>query len=254
MPLIDSSDPLRVVVFFSGSASGARYLADYDPKFTEKYELVGAVTDDPDAPGVSLLTDRDIPVITHDIQAFYAERSADTSDLEIREEYDAETAAKIDRFTPDVLLLSGYLWILTAPVIETYPTINVHPADLTITDADGDRVYVGFDPVYDAITDGQPETRSSVHLVTAGVDAGPLLVRSRPIPVHQPLVTSLQEYDATDGLRDYADAHQEWMKWAADGPSLAAALDAIADEQIEEVDGELQIHGQPGPIDLAESE
>ncbi len=254
MTLIDSPSPLRVVVFFSGSASGARYLADHDPNYGGKYELVGAVTDDPDAPGVSLLAERDIPVVTHDIQAFYADRSADTSDLAIREEYDADTVDKIDRFNPDLILLSGYMWILTDPVIETYPTINVHPADLTITDEDGDRVYVGFDPVHDAIIAGQPETRSSVHLVTAGVDAGPLLVLSRPLPVHQPLVSSLKEYDAPEALRDYADAHQEWMKWDADGPSLAAALAAIADQQFEEIDGELHIDGQTAPIDLADSE
>lgn len=253
MSLIDKSDPLRVVVFFSGSASGARYLTDYDPNYRTKYEIVGAVTDDPDAPGLSLLSDRDIPVVTHDIQAFYAERSADTSDLELREEYDAATVEKIDEFAPDVILLSGYMWILTHPVIATYPTINVHPADLTITDENGERVYVGYDPVYDAIAAGEPETRSSVHLVTAGVDAGPILVRSQPLPVHQPLVSCLQQYNQPDALRDYANAHQEWMKWEADGPSLAAALAAIADQQIEQIDGDLQINGQPAPIELTET-
>lgn len=254
MTLYDGPGPLRVVVFFSGSASGARYLADHDPNYDTTYEVVGAVTDDPDAPGVALLSNREIPVVTHDIHSFYADRSADTSDLEIREEYDAATIDKIDRFAPDLILLAGYMWILTAPVIETYPTINVHPADLTITDENGDRVYVGADPVFDAIVAGESETRSSVHLVTAGVDAGPLLVRSRPLSVHQPLVTSLQEHEATDALRDYADAHQEWMKWEADGPSLAAALAAIADRRIDVVDGEVHIDDQPGQIDLAESD
>ncbi|MDY7082683.1 MAG: hypothetical protein SXQ77_09820, partial [Halobacteria archaeon] len=83
----------------------------------------------------------------------------------------------------------------------------------------GERVYTGFDPVYDAIVaGGELYTRSSVHLVTSDVDKGPIVVLSRPFEVHRELVDSLKEHDAEEALRDYVEAHQEWMKWEGDGP------------------------------------
>ncbi|MDX1745486.1 MAG: formyltransferase family protein, partial [Halobacteriales archaeon] len=191
MVVHDDDRPLRVVVFFSGGASGFRYLADHDPEFDEAYEVVGGFSDDPDCAGVGRLRRRGIPVETRDLRAFYAEREAETRDLGVRAEFDAATASTIDRFDPDLVLLSGYMWIVTAPLMEAYPILNVHPADLTIEDEDGSRRFVGYNPVYDAIAAGQDETRSSVHFVTEDVDEGPIVAVSRPFPVYGELVATL---------------------------------------------------------------
>ena len=251
MPVFDADRPLRVVVFFSGGASGARYLLDHDPACGERYEVVGAFTDDPDAPGVEALAQRGVEVEAHDLEAFCEERGAAVGDMEVRAAFDAETAARVERFDADLVVLSGYMRILTAPVIEAYPVLNVHPADLTVTDDDGDRVYVGADAVHDAIVDGRAATRSTVHLVTAGVDEGPLLVRSRPFPVRREQVETLQAFAAGDALRDYADAHQEWMKWDGDGPALATALALVADGKVGFApEGGLVVDGEPGPYDM----
>ncbi|MFQ3294831.1 MAG: phosphoribosylglycinamide formyltransferase-1 [Halobacteriales archaeon] len=250
MTLFDADRPLRVVVFFSGSASGFRYLANNDDSFGEAYTVVGGFTDDPDCPGVDHLERHDVPVESNDIEAFYAERNADPGDMTVREEFDEHATSLIDRFDADLVLLSGYMWILTEPVLDAYPVLNVHPADLTIEDDDGKRVYVGADPVYDAVRAGENQTRSSVHAVTAHVDAGPVLVRSKPLEVHRPLVESLLEYGADDAFRDYVDAHQEWMKWEGDGPAIAAALQLIAAGRVALKGGRAVIDGEPGPDDL----
>lgn len=249
----EADRPLRVVVFFSGGASGFRYLAEYDPNFGDEYEVVAGVTSDPDAPGIAALDESGIPVETHDIEAFYDDRGASLTDLDVREEYDGLTAEAIDPYEADLILLSGYMWILTGPITDRYPIINVHPADLTIEDSDGDRRYIGADPVYDAITDGVEETRSSVHFVTEEVDAGSILVRSRPLPVHRALVTDLLEYDAEGGVREYANAHQEWMKWEGDGPAIAKALELIAAGRVAYENGVVTIDGNRGYLDLEES-
>ena len=252
MDAFDADRPLRVVVFFSGGASGFRYLAEHDPNFGETYEVVGGFTTDPDCSGGDALESRDVPVEAHDIRAFYHERGAEPTDLDVRTAFDAETRERIGRFEPDLLLLSGYMWILTDPLLETYPILNVHPADLTITDDDGERTYVGKNPVYDAIRDGRPETRSSVHFVTPGVDEGPVLVLSKPFPVHADLVETLLEFDSGEALRSYADAHQEWMKWEGDGPALAKALELISEGRVELEGGEALVDGEPGPYELSE--
>jgi folate-dependent phosphoribosylglycinamide formyltransferase PurN len=234
---------LRVFVFFSGGASGLRYLADEDPNYGEKYEVVGAFTDVPDAPGVEFVRQKGVPLETNDLEEFYAERDAPTTDLDVREEFDAETRAMISSYEPDVILLSGYMRILTSPVVSEYPIVNVHPADLRIED-DGERVYTGFDPVRDAVLAGETETRSSVHLVTEDVDDGPLLVVSPPFPVEREMVETLRERNE-DALDEYLDAHQEWMKWKGDGPALAKTLELADDGRIDLGTGEVDEKKEP---------
>ena len=233
-------DKLRVFVFFSGGASGFRYLADDDPLYGDAYEVVGGFTDSPDAPGVDALRDRGVPVESTDIEDFYDERDAPTTDIDVREEFDARTLELVEPYEPDLILLSGYMRILTSPVVSSFPVINVHPADLRVED-DGERVYTGFDPVRDAVIAGEDETRSSVHLVTEDVDDGPLLVVSRPFPVERDMVETLRERDE-EALNGYLEAHQEWMKWKGDGPALAKALELAAEGRVDlrtgEVDGE----------------
>jgi phosphoribosylglycinamide formyltransferase-1 len=250
MALYEGDPPLRVVALFSGGASGVRYLREHDPAYGDAYEVVGAVTDDPDAPGIEHLEAADVPVVTRDIRAFYEERGADTGDMDVRAAFDRGTADRIAEFDPDLVVLSGYMWVLTAPVVDAYPVVNVHPADLTVTDEDGERVYVGPDVVYDAVVAGEPATRSSVHLVTTDVDAGPVLVRSEPHAVNRELVETLRAFGADEALRDYVDAHQEWMKWTGDGPALAAALSLIAEGRVAVDHGTALIDGEPGPHDL----
>lgn len=253
MDIFDGERTLRVAVFFSGGASGFRYLATYDQNFGEAYEVVGGFTSDPDAHGVDTFREADIPVEANDIEAFYEDRDASLTDLDVRQDYDTETAQAIGAFDPDLILLSGYMWILTEPLTEAYPIINVHPADLTIEDEAGERRYIGADPVHEAIVAGEPRTRSSVHFVTREVDAGSILVRSKPFRVHRELVDALQEYGSTAGVREYANAHQEWMKWEGDGPAIAAALELIANGRIDYSNGIVTIDGEPGPLDLEET-
>lgn len=250
MPLFTEGRPVRVGVLFSGGASGFRYLREHDPNYGTKYDVVCGVSTDPTADGIDRFEAAGVPVETRDIRTFYAERGTPTGDLDDREVFDAATRDLLEDYGPDLVLLSGYMWILTGPVIDAYPTINVHPADLRIESSDGDREYVGYDPVYDAVVAGEPETRSSVHFVTSDVDAGPIAVVSEPFAVHEPLVGGLERYDAEDGIRAYADAHQEWMKWAGDGPAIATAIELIADGRLGRSGSAVTIDGTAGYYDL----
>lgn len=241
---------LRIAVLFSGGASGFRYLVEHDSGYGAAYEVAVGVTSTPDAPGIGAFREAGVPVVVNDIEAYYARHDAPRRDLDVRAAYDARTRGVLDEFEPDLVVLSGYMWILTEAVIGAYPTVNVHPADLTILDEDGHRVYVGFDPVTDAIRSGEPDTRSVVHYVTPEIDAGPILVRSKPFPVHTPLVEGLEAYDGLGGLAKYAAAHQEWMKWEGDGPAIAMALHLVAAGRVESVGSRVAIDGTPGFYDL----
>lgn len=222
-PDADGDTPLTVVPLFSGGASGARYLEDNDPQYGDAYHFPVAVTTDPEAAGIDRL---EAPVDILDIHAFYDERNAPITDKDVRRAYDDTLREHLASYDPDLLMLSGYMYLLTEPVLATYPAINVHPADLRLTAPDGERRFTGMDAVYDAVAAGETETRSSVHFVTKGVDEGPLLVVSPPAPVHEAMI---EDFPADgDRLRRYVDLHQDWMKDRCDGPALRRALHLLA--------------------------
>jgi len=82
-----------------------------------------------------------------------------------RETFDAETAAMLRPFAVDAVVLLGYLFVITEPLLAAFPDriINLHDADLTLRDAGGGPRYSGLHATRDAILAGERETRSSVH-------------------------------------------------------------------------------------------
>lgn len=113
----------------------------------------------------------------------------------------------------DYIVLAGYMRIVKDPLLSAYPQriINVHPADLRVLKANGTRAYTGANAVRDAILSGEKETRSSVHVVTEEVDAGPILA-----------VGPCVSYEGGD-IR----LHQEKQKHLSDCPALLYVLNRL---------------------------
>jgi len=76
--------------------------------------------------------------------------------------------------------------ILSGVIINRYLTVNVHPADLSIRNADQTRKYTGAHAVRDAILAGEKYIHSSTHIVEEIVDNGRLLMISEPVEVILP--------------------------------------------------------------------
>jgi folate-dependent phosphoribosylglycinamide formyltransferase PurN len=245
-------DPLRVALLCSRRAPGLAYLLDHDPHRGRSYELVVAVTSDPECGERERLAVAGVPRALNDIRRFYAARNARLGDLDHRPDYDRATMQILARFRPDLVILCGYLHILTGPMLETYPerAVNIHDADLTLTDAASLPKYRGLHAVRDAVFAGERETRSTVHLVTPEVDVGPPLLRSWAFPTH-PLIDAARRSGATDILKAYAYAHREWMMGASWGPLLATTIDLYAHDQIRLRDGRTVVAGALGPRDVS---
>jgi len=241
---------LRVAILCSRRAPGLSHLLECDAG--RMWQLVVGVTSDPESEAPGLFQAAQIPALTHDIAAFYRARGARQSDLAVRQEYDRATLKLLRPFRPDLIVLSGYLHIVTAPLLGAFPerVINVHDSDLALVGHDGRPRYRGLRSTRDAIFAGEPETRSTVHLVTPEVDVGPLLVRSWAFPTH-PLVADARSWGAADIPKAYAYAQREWMMRAAWGPLLARAIELFAKDEIRFLHGRPVVAGTLGPEELA---
>ena len=249
-PRLRGNQPLRVALLTSSRAPGLGHLLDQDPDRGRLYQIVVGVVTDPEAEAAELERAR-IPRVVHDLRAFCRERGGRVGDLDLRRLFDGRTLRSLQSYRPDLVVLSGYLHILTAPMLEAFPNaiLNVHDADLAILGPDGKPRYRGLRSTFEALAGGEPETRSSVHLVTPELDVGPLLVRSEGFPVH-PLVTDARRWGAADVLKAYAYAQREWMMRASWGRLLAKAISLFGLGQVRILDGRAAVDGRLGPVEL----
>jgi phosphoribosylglycinamide formyltransferase-1 len=220
---------IRVAVLCSHRAPGLRFLLEEDPNRGRLYDLVCCLSSEQESEAMEETVRAGLPFISHSMARFAARSGTKPTDLAARVDYDRETLALLLPYEPDLLVLSSYLFILTEPLLTAFPEriVNVHHADLTKRPR-----YVGLRAVRDAIFAGETETRATAHLVTERLDEGPILCLSRPFPV-SPLVRDALSWGATDVLKAYAYAHQEWMIRSAWGPLLSDAIAEVAVRELE---------------------
>lgn len=138
------------------------------------------------------------------------------ADKSLREWYDAETAELFRRANVDVVVLLGYLFVVTEPLIKAFGDRlwNVH---------DGTQKYPGMHATRSAILALDTETRSIIHVVTKDLDRGPLIVQSDPLLV-APFAQHAVLAGEIDIVRAYAYAHREWMMRSTWGDLIVQAL------------------------------
>lgn len=245
-----TSHELRVAVVCSRRAPGLAHLLE-DPERGRSYELAAVVTSDPECEERPRLAAAGVPCLLHDIRGFYGARGTRLGHLGPRPHYDRVTVKLLASHRPDLVLLCGYLHIVTELLLEAYAerVVNIHDSDLTLTDTAGRPRYRGLHAVRDAVYAGESATRSTVHVATADVDGGPPLLRSWAFPTH-PMVDAARDLGATDILKAYAYAQREWMMRTSWGPLLAAAIGLYARDEVHLLDGRAVVAGALGPRDL----
>ena len=225
---------LKVALFLAGRGVGLDTLLKKSCDPGKSYEIVGALITTPDSQTIPILNAWGVPWRCHDIHDFYHRQGAKVSDLSLRPEFDRKSLELISSFQPSCLALYGYIYILSPVALEAFPLriINIHDSDLTMIDSNGKPKYRGLHSTRDAILAGETSTRSTVHLATEELDAGPILVRSASYPVHLELIKKARAWGALDILKAYAYAQREWMmrdSWAA---LMDVALDLMAQRRV----------------------
>ena len=213
---------IRAVVLISGRGSNlAALLAASLP-----VEFAAVISNRPQAEGLEHARRRGIPAIALDHRN-YAERTA----------FDAELMRHIDAYRPDVVVLAGYMRILTEGFVAHYADrlVNIHPSLLP--------AFPGLDTHRRALAEGVKIHGCTVHFVTDRVDHGPIIAQAA-VPVLS------DDTEAALAQRVLAQEHRLYpmaLRWLAEG-------------RIDVVDGVARVSGEadqallvpvPGPLGTA---
>lgn len=246
---------LNVAVLTSHRTPGLRDLLRASMEPEAGFRVVTVVASHRGCRGLEVAVGAGVPVSVHDVEEFCAARGTSVGDRSTRPAYDRATLAILEPLRPDLLLLCGYLLVASPVLLEAFPgrVLNVHDADLGLRGADGRPRYHGLHATRDAILAGEPETRTTLHLATRELDAGPPLLVSGPYPVHS-MVAEVAHRGAEDVVKAYAYAHRGWMMETAWGPMMVRACELFARGAVELVDGRFVVDGRPGPVSVADSD
>ncbi|MCL2091567.1 MAG: phosphoribosylglycinamide formyltransferase [Micrococcales bacterium] len=150
----------RVVVLASGAGTtlAALLTAHEQPDYPAR--VVGVISDQPTAAALDRARAAGVPTAVVAL-ADFPDRAA----------WDVAVAAAVDVFSPDLVVLAGFMRVLGSPFVERYAgrAVNTHPSLLP--------AFPGAHAVRDALAHGVKVTGCTVHLVDAGLDTGPILAQ-----------------------------------------------------------------------------
>ena len=167
--------PLRLCILISGTGSNLQALIDaIESGELMDVEIALVVSNKANAQGLQR-------ALKHNLPAIYLP-------WKDRTESEARLAALLHLFEIDLIVLVGWMRILSASFVEQFPRriINLHPALLpddgtgntyTKVEASKNPVFDGLQQVKQELDYGLKKTGSTVHYVTPEVDAGPVICR-----------------------------------------------------------------------------
>ena len=211
------------------------HLLTRDSERGHAFDVVCVVSSDDTFEDRDAVAAQGVPTESQSIRRFYERRGAALyRDFDARASYDAGTVDLLRPHAPDLVLLAGYLFLVTDTLLTAYPRriLNLHFSDLTLRHPGGRPRFPGIGAVRDALAAGHPSTAATVHLVDRGPDTGPPIVQSWPF-MAAPLVRDGRRWHARHMLNAYAAAHQEWMARAAAGPLWSAALELVTSGSVD---------------------
>ena len=161
-----SLPPVRVGVLTSGVGSNMVALAETAVGPDRAYEVIAVIANVADAPALERARDLGIEAVAVPHAPFGRDREA----------HERAVDAVLSDRQVEVVALAGYMRILTPWLVSRWAgrMLNIHPSLLPL--------YPGLDTHARALAAGDAEGGATVHLVTDGVDEGPVLGQVR-VPI-----------------------------------------------------------------------
>jgi phosphoribosylglycinamide formyltransferase 1 len=159
---VTSAGPARIVVLISGRGGNMRALVERSRDPAMGFEVAAVLADQPGAGGLAIARDLGVPA-----QVVAADPSIG------RARYDERLAAAILPHAPSLIVLAGFMRILSGEFVARYEgrILNIHPALLP--------KYPGLHTHQRALEAREKEHGATVHFVTAELDAGPAVIQAR---------------------------------------------------------------------------
>ncbi|MBG0842693.1 phosphoribosylglycinamide formyltransferase [Pseudomonas chengduensis] len=202
--------PCNVVVLISGSGSNLQALIDSVAHDGTPARIAAVICNRAGAYGLERAK-----------QAGIATELLDHKQFDGREAFDAALIQAIDAHQPDLVVLAGFMRILTPGFVQHYAgrLLNIHPSLLP--------KHKGLHTHQRAIEAGDSEHGCSVHFVTEELDGGPLVVQA---------VLPVMADDTAESLahRVHQQEHQIYplaVRWFAEGRLRLGAQGAMLDGQ-----------------------
>jgi phosphoribosylglycinamide formyltransferase-1 len=200
--------PCNVVVLISGSGSNLQALIDSVAHDGNPARIAAVICNRAGAYGLERAK-----------QAGIATELLDHKQFDGREAFDAALIQAIDAYQPDLVVLAGFMRILTPGFVQHYAgrLLNIHPSLLP--------KHKGLHTHQRAIEAGDSEHGCSVHFVTEELDGGPLVVQA---------VLPVMADDTAESLarRVHQQEHQIYplaVRWFAEGRLRLGAQGAMLD-------------------------
>ncbi len=155
------SASFSIVVLISGSGSNLQSIIDTIAAKKIPAKISAVISNKAEVYGLERAEQHGIPteVIEH-------------TQFENRESFDQQLQARIDHYQADLVVLAGFMRILTAPFVQHYSgrMLNIHPSLLP--------KYKGINTHQRALDDNAKQHGVSVHFVTPELDGGPVIAQA----------------------------------------------------------------------------
>ena len=172
----EGSAPFRLGVLVSGSGSNLQSIIDKLHRSSANIEIALVVSETRKAHGLTRAAEAGISTAVFPM-----------IDFEERLEHDLAMAAELERHEVDLVVLAGYMMLVTPAFLDRFPckVINLHPSLLP--------AFPGGSPIEDTMDYGARVTGVTVHYVDEGADTGPIILQEAVEIKYNDTVQSLRE-------------------------------------------------------------
>lgn len=183
----------NIVILISGRGSNMQAIVEAQ---LPGARIAAVIANRPDAAGLAWAAERGIATAALDHKAFAR-----------REDFDAALAAQIDAFAPDLVVLAGFMRILTPGFTQHYAgrMFNIHPSLLP--------AFPGLHTHQRALDAGCRLAGATVHFVTAELDHGPIVAQGAVAVADDDTADSL----AAKVLRVEHQIYPQAVRWFVEG-------------------------------------
>jgi phosphoribosylglycinamide formyltransferase-1 len=159
------TDALRVAVLASGRGSNLQAVIDAIEAGAVQAKIVAVISNKKEAPAFERAR-------RHGLSALFVDPKPYSGRPDSREAYDRELLDVLQRHNVELVLLAGYMKIVTRVLVEAFANrmMNIHPSLLPS--------FPGLDVQKKAIEWGCKLAGCTVHFVTEGVDEGPIILQA----------------------------------------------------------------------------